>query len=98
MAYVYTHEDHVRRNAVPGPYHAVAVGEDDPDVLRLELLMLRIGATKSVLMFAPSDIEALERILAAYKATFHVSGAPDRIVSNEATVRAAVDALNQATR
>lgn len=86
--------DHAARNAVPGPYHAVARG-DDRDVLTIEKAMLvGVNPNDSVTLKAEA-VDALERILAAYKSDLHVSGAADRVVTNAATVEAAVMALNR---
>jgi len=92
-----TKEEHDRRLAVPGPYYAVATSQDDQDVGVVEIELLYADRSNEIdcVTMSRAAVESIERILAAYKATLHVSGAPDRVYTNDATVRAAVDALNR---
>lgn len=97
MPYYPTAADHLRREAVPGPYHAVARGEGDPDTIKLRAIVAALREPEPMFM-SDVAIAVVERVLNAYANELHVSGAPDRVVSNDATVRAAVDALNRVMR
>jgi hypothetical protein len=87
----------MRRAAVPGPYHAVARGVSDGDAAKMLAIIVALGSDEPMFM-TKEALDVLIRVRQAYTNDLHVSGAPERVTTNDATVRAAVDALNRATR